>query len=511
MAKPHNGKISTMKDRILFWIDNSLAYFGVAKSLKENYDCELYAIYDMTDRTRKFFENQDLVFFQKTWFYHDNVKKNEKKLDLEYLASFEKKYKINLWLLAYNERIFYEFNKFYKFSTDEVLSILEQECKFFERILDEIKPNFLIMFLPFFHHDNLFYRLGKKKGIRCLLHRVERMNSGRSGISEEDESFSYSIPKSSAESDITIEELQNKLKETYAYDEITRQKLYRQSNIPFLKAALQFLFYSRNTNIKTHYTYYGRTKLRVLFKTIFITLKTKYRKNFIDRNFSYSIQDNEPYIFFPLHMEEEMSLLVLAPFYTNQIEVIKHIVKSLPIGYKLVLKEHSHSYFRDWRSISEYKKLIALPNVVMLHPDVRPDEIIKNCSLVITISGTASLEAAFYKKPSIIFVETPFSLLPSVHRVKSIDELPDAIRTSLRKEVKISDLKNYVDYVEKNSFKFNVYEFWKKHEQYFLYSGKLADVDIPIQKMKIFLEKEKPMFDKLALEYIKKIKQYSNS
>lgn len=78
MAKPHNGKISTMKDRILFWIDNSLAYFGVAKSLKENYDCELYAIYDMTDRTRKFFENQDLVFFQKTWFYHDNVKKNEK-------------------------------------------------------------------------------------------------------------------------------------------------------------------------------------------------------------------------------------------------------------------------------------------------------------------------------------------------------------------------------------------------------------------------------------------------
>ena len=36
-----------------------------------------------------------------------------------------------------------EYNEFYKFSREEILSILEDECKLFEKIL-EIKPKFLI-------------------------------------------------------------------------------------------------------------------------------------------------------------------------------------------------------------------------------------------------------------------------------------------------------------------------------------------------------------------------------
>ena len=41
----------------------------------------------------------------------------------ELLPHVESKYRINLWLLAANERIFYKFNPFYEFSTEEVLSI----------------------------------------------------------------------------------------------------------------------------------------------------------------------------------------------------------------------------------------------------------------------------------------------------------------------------------------------------------------------------------------------------
>ena len=62
-----------------------------------------------------------------------------KKPDLEYLRSIEKKYDLNLWLLAANERIFYDFYDYHKFSENEVLSIIEQECRLYEQILDDVK------------------------------------------------------------------------------------------------------------------------------------------------------------------------------------------------------------------------------------------------------------------------------------------------------------------------------------------------------------------------------------
>ena len=88
------------------------------------------------------------------------------------------------------------------------------------------------------------------------------------------------------------------------------------------KAVFQFLIASNNSNIKTHYTYLGRTKIRVLIKEIIDTIKKRYRESFINRNLCYDIEDNKPFIFFPLHQEPERSLLTAAPFYTNQLETI---------------------------------------------------------------------------------------------------------------------------------------------------------------------------------------------
>ena len=59
-------------------------------------------------------------------------------VEFEYLENFEKKYSINLWQLGFNERLFYQYNDFYKFSQNEILSILEKECKLYESILDDV-------------------------------------------------------------------------------------------------------------------------------------------------------------------------------------------------------------------------------------------------------------------------------------------------------------------------------------------------------------------------------------
>ena len=94
-----------------------------------------------------------------------------------------------------------------------------------------------------------------------------------------------------------------------------------------LKAAIQFLFLSDNTNTKTHYTYYGRNKLRVLSHEIISSLKKRSRKNFMDKHFLTKIEGNDKFIYFPLAVDEERTLLVDAPFFTNQLEIIRNIIK----------------------------------------------------------------------------------------------------------------------------------------------------------------------------------------
>ena len=158
-----------MTDKILFWLDSNLIYFGIAKYLQEQYKCKSYAIIEVPSLQKKFFKEQNIIELEKSWFYYDNVVKKKSSPDLNYLSNFEKKYELNLWLLAYNERLFYNHNDFYKFSSNEVLNILEQECKFFEKVLDETKPDFIIMAAPNLHYNYLFHKMCLKRKIKCLI------------------------------------------------------------------------------------------------------------------------------------------------------------------------------------------------------------------------------------------------------------------------------------------------------------------------------------------------------
>ena len=155
-------------EKIIFWESGNFFPFFLANSLQKKINGEFYAIFDVPDRKKSFYQKQKLVDFKKVWFFHDAITKSRKKVDVEFLTSFEEKYNINLWLLALNERLFYEYNEFHKFSREEILSILEDECKFFEKIL-EINPKFLITLNTTFHHHELFYQMCKATGVKALV------------------------------------------------------------------------------------------------------------------------------------------------------------------------------------------------------------------------------------------------------------------------------------------------------------------------------------------------------
>lgn len=499
-----------MRDKIIFWLDADFTHFLIAKAIQDRYDADFYAIIDITDKPKKFFQTQQLVKFKKVWFYHDHISPKNK-ADLSYLSSFEEKYRLNLWNLAYNERIFYQFNDYHKFSSDEILTILEQECRLFEKVLDEVKPDFLIKSDTNLHHNHLFYELCKSKGIKPLL-TVSTRFAKKCAISSIADNLDW-MPKKIEPKTIgrSFKELQLYLENFDTFTlAITIEKRFLSSKLGMIRAVLKFIF-NDNSNVKTHYSYYGRSKLKVLIKSLINVLKTKYRNNFINQNFIHNPKFDEPFVFFPLHQEPERSLLLSAPFYTEEYEIITNIVKSLPIGYRLFIKEHPAMKARQWRKISYYKKIMSLPNVKMIHPSVNSKELIKKSSLVITISGTASFEAPFYQKPSIVLTDTSFSMLSSVYRLKSIEELPQAIRLCLKKQIDPSELSEYIDIINKNSFEFDYDDFILNFGDLFYYGSFLVDVDISEIKIKSFIEGNILILNKLAEEHIKKINEYKKS
>ena len=493
-----------MNSKILFWMNDDLSGLGLPKILNEKYNLDIYSVFDITDKQKIFFQNQKLINFTKIWFYHDYISKSFPKADDVYLKNIEEKYDLNLSLLISAERFFTQSNLFYDFTQEEKLSIVEQTCKFFESMLDEIRPDFVIMGITTLLHNHIFFKICKNLGIKILMIRPSFL-AGKYIISNSIDSFENNVYEKKFNFH-NNHELTNYLKN---YNSTEQSKFVRDnfqsSIILYFKAILHYIF-SKNSNPDTHFTYFGRTKIKVIQKMISYTLKTKIRKSFIDKNLILKIKNKKPYIYFPLQIEQERSLSLAAPSHTNQIEVIKNILKNLPKGYELYIKEHPMMILRGWRPTSDYKEIINLPNVKLFHPNLKSDTLIRNSSLVITISSTSGIEAAFMEKPSIVFADVDYVSISSVEKMNSINELSNLINNSLEMKPNIDDLNNYLNLVESNSFELNLLKLSSEFDSQFHFTGLLADVEIPLQKMKSYLDNNHDIFEKLAIQFIKKIR-----
>jgi len=129
------------------------------------------------------------------------------------------------------------------------------------------------------------------------------------------------------------------------------------------------------------------------------------------------------YVFFPLHKEPEVTLLVYSRPYMNQIEVIRNLARSLPVGMALVVKEHPAGL--GYHPPGYYRKLLAIPGVVLVPPETKSRDLIEKARLIAIISGSIGLEALMMKKPVLHFGRIPFSILPETMIRRAAD--PDRL------------------------------------------------------------------------------------
>lgn len=499
-----------MKKKLLFWTNVFMLHFSLSYYLQQKLDDDFYAIIDVPSKPKKFFQNQKIVNFKKTWDYNDQIKKTSKKPDLEYLKKFEKKYKINLWKMAINERHFYKFNRFYKFTNQEILTILEQECKFFEKILDEIEPDYFLTYDPPFHHSKLLLEMCKSKGVKILCLYFTRI--GSTTILAED-GGTLDFPQNIDTVELDKKE-EDRLKEKYILNKKTKSystltKNYKNergaTSTDKLKALIDYILISDSKNIQSNYTYYGRTKFKVILDTLGLSIKRQIRANHIQKNQRKTVDLNIPFTYFPLNIEEELSMLHYAPFFTNQMEVLRHIAKSLPINHKLYVKEHTFAEFRGWHKISEYEEMMDIPNLILVHPSYPSDKLVKHSKLVVTVRGTASFDAAIHNKPSIIFGDIPFTILPSVYKVKSLTELPSLIKTALETPINPQNVLKYFKLMEERSIDFSMMDYEVIRNNQFYSGNTLSDVDISEKDTKEFLDRNSHYFESLIKSHLTKI------
>ena len=137
------------------------------------------------------------------------------------------------------------------------------------------------------------------------------------------------------------------------------------------------------------------------------------------------------YIFFPLHTEPEVSLLVYGRPYVNQIEIIRMLAMSLPVDTVLVVKEHP--WMVGKRTLGAYAKMLNIPRVRLADPRLEARVLIQEADLVAVVTGSVALEAAMLGKPVITFGDCPYNLLPDalVRRCDDPRRLQSIIRESI--------------------------------------------------------------------------------
>jgi hypothetical protein len=342
-----------------------------------------------------------------------------------------------------------------KFDYTESIKITLQTVNFFEFIFEKEKPDVIISEAPSgLAHLVAYYFCQKNNAVYLGLDN-SRVLSNR--LDAFDRKFTCSKYEK------TFEEINNGniLKEEKNLAEVFIKKFISHEQAPsyiepakiyFSQIGLigHYLKRIKQTHSSLLQYIFSRQKYKLFDDESEITLKVFLRAPFnAERNkIRFLIQKKyfkvdpkkEKFFLFPLHYQPEAATDVYAIYYCDQLNAAKNIAFSLPFPYKLCVKEHPAS--AGARTTKFYEELKKIPNIVLISPHEKIVDIIKNSSGVVTLTGTAGLEAALSGKPVYVLGDVFYSYHPMCRKVNGFEELKKKKQNDL---INVPDTTNLKD------------------------------------------------------------------
>ena len=173
----------------------------------------------------------------------------------------------------------------------------------------------------------------------------------------------------------------------------------------------------------------------------------KRNKIFADRFTYYNLDKCRKYIYFPLQVQPESTIDVVASRFNNQIETARQVAMSMPGNYTLVVKDHPGMIKR--RSPSYLEKISRTPNIKLIDYRINTNTVLRNAKMVISPSSTTISEAAFLGIPCIQLGDLGTTAkLPNVYQHKNINTLSEKINEILHAKVDHQEIyKNLINYI----------------------------------------------------------------
>ena len=236
-----------------------------------------------------------------------------------------------------------------------------------------------------------------------------------------------------------------KIKKEYLFisDEYKYFPNFKKFILRFFRDSLYSLIYKNFNKIKG----IGPTPDDRSFFIVIRDFITFFGNLISERFFTYDkLEQNRKFAFYPLQVQPEASLDVLAPLFNNQIETARQIAMQLPSELTLVVKDHPNMYGR--RPVSYLDKIKKTPNVKLI--DFRHDgsKILSKSEILIASTGSIIMEAAILEKPCLQLGELGTTLyLPNVFKKEPNKSILDQINEILLKkkdEKYEKKLKNYI-------------------------------------------------------------------
>ena len=141
---------------------------------------------------------------------------------------------------------------------------------------------------------------------------------------------------------------------------------------------------------------------------------------------------NKKFIYVSLHLQPERSTNPEGGHFDDQALMIKIISQSVPAGWCILVKEHPKQFKYDLRtlharSISFYRSIERLDNVIFIESNFEQDVLIKKSEITATVSGSVGWESLLQKKPSLIFSENWHSFCDASKYVYDLKTTKEAI------------------------------------------------------------------------------------